>query len=111
MPAPKKFKDFNVKRMSIKRIESSCGEVSRILRSLAHPQRLLVLSHLAMGEKNVTELQDLCGVSQSQLSQFLNRMKAEGLVHSRQEHLYRYYSISDPRLAQLVVVLEKLFCR
>ena len=102
---PKRFKDFNVDR-----IEASCAQVSSILRAMAHPQRLLVLSHLTLGEKNVTELQELCGISQSQLSQFLGRMKAEGLVQVRHESLYRYYSISDRRISELVIELEKLFC-
>lgn len=60
-----------------------CNDVARVLRSLAHPVRLKILSQLGERERSVNELTDFCGTSQSAMSQFLRRMKAEGLVASR----------------------------
>lgn len=91
-------------------MEDKCVEVCRLLKTVAHPQRLMVLCHLSEGEKNVSELQDLCeGISQSQLSQFLNRMQREGLLEHRREGKFSYYYIEDKSVKRLVQSLHKIF--
>lgn len=87
-----------------------CEEVAGILKILSHPQRLMVLSHLSQGEKTVGELQGLCERSQSQMSQFLGRMKSEGLVQARRDGHFVYYSIADARLKTLLGHLTALYC-
>lgn len=67
------------KTISISKMEAQCEIVSKTLKPLSHLQRLMILGHLIQGERTVSELQDLCSVLQSQLSQFLGRMKLEGL--------------------------------
>lgn len=96
---------------SIKDMEKSCKEVSLIMKALAHPQRLMLLCHLSTGEKSVGELEELCGTSQSSMSQFLNRMRLEGLVISEKRGLYVYYSIFDPRIEKLINALYHIYCR
>ncbi len=96
--------------ISVKKMERSCEEVSKILKSLAHPQRLLVLGHLANGTKTVTELVELCGVSQSQMSQFQIRLNYEGLVDCEKEGRFRRYGIADRRLQNLLAVIQSEFC-
>lgn len=98
------------KQLDISEIKTSCEEVCRLLRSLSHPQRLMVLCHLSEGEKTVSELQELCEISQSQLSQFLTRMKAEGLLASRKEGAFQIYSVADRRISKLIRSIEGLFC-
>ena len=87
-----------------------CDEVAHLLKLLAHPQRLQVLCHLSMGEKTVSDLEELCVASQSQLSQFLQRMKAEGLVSSCRDGKFVRYSIQDPRVLKLMRSLHNVFC-
>ena len=52
---------------------------------MAHPQRLKILTYLCEGEKTVTQLQDYCNISQSNVSQFLNKMRSHKLVDFRRE--------------------------
>ena len=87
-----------------------CEVTSQVLKSLAHPRRLQLLCFLSGGARTVTELQTVCGISQSQLSQFLQRMKSEGLVESRRESKFVYYSISDKKVHKLIRAVHKIFC-
>lgn len=68
------------------------------------------MGHLAQGPKTVTELTEHCEISQSQLSQFLGRMKSEGLVTSERQGKYQYYAIADERLIQLIAAIQNIFC-
>lgn len=97
--------------ISIKKINESCDEVCLILKALSHRQRLLILGYLLQGEKTVGELVGLCKVSQSQMSQFLIRMKLEGLIKSQKTGKFQVYSIADKRLINLIKVIQKEYCK
>lgn len=92
------------------KLKRSCESVAALLRALSHPGRLLILGALLDGEKIVSELQEACGLSQSQLSQFLARMKDEGLLADRREGRFKYYFLADPKIRTLVRTLQKLYC-
>ena len=96
--------------ISTGRLERKCEDVSLLLKALAHPRRLLIMGHLVGGEKTVTELQKLCGVSQSQLSQFLTRMRLEKLVACERRGRFQYYSAADGRVAELMQSIQKIYC-
>lgn len=96
--------------VSISKIKKSCEEVCLILKSLSHPQRLLILGHLLQGQKNVSQLVDLCEISQSQVSQFLIRMKFEGLISSEKKGTSQVYSIADKRLIPLIKAIQNEYC-
>jgi DNA-binding transcriptional ArsR family regulator len=96
--------------IAIGKIKRSCHDICHLLRSLSHPQRMMVLCYLSQGDKTVSELQDLCNISQSQLSQFLVRMKSEGLIESRREGHYQIYSIADSRISKIIRSLENICC-
>lgn len=95
---------------ALRDLGKNCEETSRLLKSLAHPQRLQILCHLSQGEKTVGELEKLCGASQSAVSQFLNRMKSEGLVAAEREGQFVSYRILDVRVLKLIQALHKIFC-
>jgi DNA-binding transcriptional ArsR family regulator len=86
------------------------SEVAGILKTLGHPKRLLLLCSLSDGEKAVGEIEQICEISQSQVSQFLKRMEGEGLVSSRRDGNFVYYSIKDERVASLINSLANIFC-
>jgi ArsR family transcriptional regulator len=96
--------------ISFEPLFEQCESASRLLKALAHPQRLQILCHLSNGEKTVTELEELCGASQSAVSQFLARMKAEQLIGSRRDERYMRYRIADPKVSGLIKALHKIFC-
>ena len=58
-------------------LEQKASEVAEILKLLAHPKRLLILCKLSEGEVSVSDLEKFCNISQSQLSQFLAKMRQE----------------------------------
>jgi len=87
-----------------------CQDVARVLRSLAHPVRLKILSQLGQRERSVNELTEFCGTSQSAMSQFLRRMKAEGLVASRREGQFVFYRIENPSLHRLMTAMSDIYC-
>lgn len=91
-------------------LKEKCYEVSDLLKSISHPQRLMIVCNLSEGEMSVGELQEACDISQSQLSQFLNRMAKEGLVKSRREGQFSFYSIKDERVFKLLNQMQKIFC-
>jgi ArsR family transcriptional regulator len=97
-------------QISISKMERSCQEVSELLKALSHPQRLMIMGHLVQKPRAVSELQELCGISQSQLSQFLRRMRSEGLVTCERKGKYQYYAAIDDRIMKLMSALQNLYC-
>jgi ArsR family transcriptional regulator, virulence genes transcriptional regulator len=96
--------------VSVRKIKNSCEEVCQILKALSHPQRLMILGYLLEGPKTVSELVELCDCSQSQMSQFLIRMKFEGLIGSQKDGKHQLYSVADPRLIKLMRAIQVEYC-
>jgi len=84
---------------------------SNFLKAISHEGRLMILCHLASGEKSVTELEDLLSARQAAVSQQLSRLRFEGIVIPRREGKTIYYSLADDRPKQIMEVVYDLFCR
>ena len=97
-----------MKAAAAKEIVDQCEEVSKLLASLAHPVRLKILCQTMEGEKSVNELVEFCEISQSAVSQFLGRMKADGLLESRREGTRVYYSVRDKKVSLLLHAIKKI---
>ncbi len=97
-------------KTDINKLASQCESVAAILKAIAHPQRLKVLCSLTEGEKTVSELESYCGASQSSVSQYLAKMKAEGLLSSRRDGQQIYYRIESGDLLKLIKTMQKIFC-
>jgi DNA-binding transcriptional ArsR family regulator len=70
--------------------------IARRLKAMADPARLVVLRRLCDdGERCVTELVRVTGLTQSNLSKHLRILKDEGLVVSRREHRRVFYRVSS----------------
>jgi DNA-binding transcriptional ArsR family regulator len=96
--------------MDMKIMSEKCVEASSLLKHFAHPQRLLILCFLSDGEKQVSDIQEAVGLSQSQTSQFLKRMQHEGLLALRREKNYSFYSIANTQVVKLLKSMQKIFC-
>jgi len=99
-----------MKPQALKAIVDQCEDVAQVLKSLSHPVRLKVLCQIVEKEKTVGELTDFCEISQSAMSQFLARMKVEGMLQSRREGQHVYYSVSDAKLLKLLRALKEIYC-
>lgn len=82
-----------------------------LMKALSHEGRLLILCHLAAGEKSVSELETLIGQRQAAVSQQLARLRLEGLVTTRRAGKAIFYAIRDPRTVSLLTCLPKLFAQ
>jgi DNA-binding transcriptional ArsR family regulator len=86
-------------------------QAADLMRSLSHPQRLLVLCALGNEEKSVGELRaELGNIEQVPMSQQLMRLRADGLVESRREGTTVYYRITRPEVLLVIAALESAFC-
>ncbi len=88
----------------------SAREATGFLKALANENRLLILCHLAEGEKSVTQLEKLLGIRQPTLSQQLARLRAEGLVKTRREAKTIHYSLASCEAGLVIQLLYKMFC-
>lgn len=83
---------------------------TNFMKALAHEGRLMLLCHLASGEKSVTELEDLLSARQAAVSQQLARLRLEGLVEFRREGKAMYYRLHDPRAKRMIETVYDMFC-
>ena len=83
---------------------------SAFLKGLANPHRLMVLCLLGDGEISVGDLEQALGIRQPTLSQQLARLRADGLVETRREGKVIYYRLADERAAELIAILQDMFC-
>lgn len=86
---------------------ASCA--SALLKAMANPYRLLILYHLAGGEKRVGELERAIGLSQSALSQHLARLRRENLVTTRRSSQLIFYSLASVEVSSVLAVLSRLY--
>lgn len=97
--------------IDLARMRSAAGEASQLLRALANEDRLMLLCQLTEGERSVSELEQLTGISQPTLSQQLGVLRLERLVRQRRHGKYMFYSIADERALQLLSTLYHLYCQ
>ena len=100
--------EFGMK--SIDELKSSSRIVAAVLKSLANPNRLMILCLLSQGEMSVGELAVHIDLEQSPLSQHLAKLRAEKLVSTRKESQSVYYSIADPNIEKIIATLESIYC-
>ncbi len=96
---------------TIEAVLSSAASATDFMKALAHEGRLMILCHLVSGEKSVTELEQLLSSRQAAVSQQLARLRLEGLVNSRRDGKAIYYSLGDPKAAQMIELLYSMFCQ
>ncbi|GAB5435435.1 ArsR/SmtB family transcription factor [Falsiruegeria mediterranea] len=103
--------DPNMCAEDMERMMQNAQQASNFLKAISHEGRLMILCHLATGEKSVTELEELLSARQAAVSQQLSRLRLEGLVTPRRDGKTIYYSLTDDRPKQIMEVVYDLFCR
>ena len=103
--------DANMCEEDKDKMAANAMQASNFLKAISHEGRLMILCHLASGEKSVTELEDLLSARQAAVSQQLSRLRLEGLVTPRRDGKTIYYSLTDDRPKQIMEVVYDLFCR
>lgn len=103
--------DKNMCAADLDKMASNAVQASNFLKAISHEGRLMILCHLASGEKSVTELEELLSARQAAVSQQLSRLRLEGLVVPRRDGKTIYYRLADDRPKQIMEVVYDLFCR
>ncbi len=79
-------------------------EATQIFDALSDYTRFQMLSALCVQERSVSELKDLCHVSQSAISHQLRLLRDRGLVFARRDGQHVIYALSDDHVATLMRV-------
>jgi ArsR family transcriptional regulator len=83
---------------------------TEFLKALGHEGRLMILCHLALGERSVTELERLLSLRQAAVSQQLARLRLERLVVTRREGKTIYYRLAEGHVRQMIEIIHEMFC-
>ena len=92
------------------KMQQASMQASQLLKSLSHPDRLLLLCQLTQGEYCVSELESLVGVGQPSLSQQLGILRKDELVSTRRDGKQIYYSIASEDALAVLELLYQRFC-
>ena len=98
-------------RMSSQDMGARAAQVSGLLKTLAHPGRLMLVCTLVEGEFSVGELEVKTNIHQPHLSQHLTWFREVGIVATRREGKQIFYSLTEEKAAQLVNALYTIFCQ
>jgi len=94
----------------LKTIQENALRASTLLKAMSNQHRLMVLCQLVPGEKCVSELEEIIGLSQSALSQHLARLRRDNLVSTRREAQTIFYSLSGEEASAVIETLYSLYC-
>lgn len=84
---------------------------SSMLKAMAHPMRIAILSHLEGGRKlTVTEIHELLGIEQSTTSHHLGILKDKGVLCSKREGKNTYYYMKYDMVGQILDCLHACTC-
>jgi DNA-binding transcriptional ArsR family regulator len=78
--------------------------IAKFFRALGDPTRLRLLEFVLNEEKSVTQCVEHVGLAQSRVSTHLACLADCGFVAMRREGRYVYYRVTDPRVAELVLL-------
>ncbi|MBO9099807.1 MULTISPECIES: sulfite-sensing transcriptional repressor BigR [unclassified Rhizobium] len=85
--------------------------VAGLMKTLAHPARLMIVCTLVEGERSVGELEVMLDLHQPHLSQQLTVLREAEIVATRREGKQIFYSLTEEKAAQLVGALYEIFCK
>ena len=86
-----------------KAMNALAAEATALLKTLAHPARLIICCQLRDCEMSVGDMEAQLGVKQPRLSRELAKLREEGLVETRRESKVIFYRLSDaPRVREMI---------
>lgn len=81
---------------------------AKLFRGFSDPSRLAILEGLRDGPRSVTEVVEVTGLSQSNVSNHLGCLLDCGLVLREQRGRYAFYRLSDERVERLLERSDEL---
>ena len=96
------------KQIDVDIIQRHAPEAAKLLKVVSHETRLLILCNLCRGEKSVSELAKILGLSQSNLSQHLARLRRRKMLKTRSEGTTVFYSPAEHPVQELLRALSHI---
>ncbi len=95
----------------MKYIMEKADKIAVIMKNFSNKDKLAILCFLWDEEKNVSELMSCSTISQSQISQYLWKMKLEWIVQSEKVWKEVFYKISDNKILEIIDSLKAIFTK
>ena len=86
----------------------SIHPTATVFRGFAEPSRLLIVEALRTRERTVTELCDLTGLTQPNVSNHLACLLGCGLVAREARGRFAYYTLADGRIEALLSLADEI---
>lgn len=84
---------------------------AKIIKAMAEPKRLELI-HLLRGQAlNVTDMQQMLGLNQANISQHLMVLREAGVVSTQRNGKEIAYSLADPKIIQAVDLIRDLLIK
>lgn len=96
--------------MTPEAMAEQASEVSALLKTLAHPARLMIVCTLMESERSVGELEAAIDVHQPTLSQQLTVLRGAGIVKTRRASKQIFYRLTEIKATQLIGALYTIYC-
>ena len=90
--------------------DEQINAVAKILKSMSHPIRLKILCLLQDKELSVGDIRNEVETTNANVSQHLNILRNQGIIDFRKDANYIYNRITDKRILDLIMKMQKLFC-
>ncbi len=100
----------NAPVLDLEWMRHQAGQVVSLLKVMGNPDRLLLLCQMLQGEYSVGELEEMLDIHQPTLSQQLGVLRNEGLVATRRDGKFIYYSVAHPHVQAVLETLHRLYC-
>jgi len=88
---------------------NNAWKIAEIMKNFSNKDKIAILCFLWEEEKNVTEIMKCSSLSQSQISQYLWKMKLEWILESEKSGKEVYYKIANGKILQIIKSLKLIF--
>ncbi len=95
----------------MKEIMEKSERISMIMKCFSNKDKLAILCFLSKDVKNVSQILKCSRISQSQLSQYLWKMKLEWILESEKKWKEVFYKIKDQKVFELIRVMKEIFSK
>lgn len=89
-------------------LETPLALRAKLFRGLSDPSRLAILDAVGDEPRSVTEVCEITGLSQPNVSNHLACLLGCGLVAREQRGRFAYYQLADPRVAALLALGDEI---
>ena len=86
-------------------MSTQAQEATRLMKALAHPERLMICCQLRDGELSVGQIETTLSIPQPRLSRELGKLREHGILGTRRESKSIVYHLKDSRIRAIVDTL------